>query len=123
MKLTFPAWNNERYLSLAELLLLIGRFFINCEWYLRVEEVAPEPGAELLEKIDPKEPIDIFTLLHLVTPEIQIVDGTVVAVELGSHEISLVLRAIDSTSWEIESEKKDIEAIIREKYPDAQQLD
>ncbi|MEJ2415814.1 MAG: hypothetical protein P8Y45_02545 [Exilibacterium sp.] len=123
MKLTIPAWKNNHYISLAELLLLIGRFFVNLKWFVRIAEVAPEPGSELIEAIDPMKPIDIFTLLHLVTPNIQIIDGTIVATESEAATPILILRAVDSTSWDIETENNGVETIVREAFPGAQDFD
>lgn len=122
MKLSIPAWRNDRYVSLAELLLLIGRFFVNSKWYVKVEEVAPEPGDNLIKALDPLNPINIFDLLHIITPNIQIIDGTVIASDFECSKPLLVLRAVDSTSWDIETEISDVEVIIRSAYPEAQKI-
>jgi len=123
MKLTFPAWKDGHYICLTELLLLLGRVCINWNWYIRIEEVAPEPGAERLETTDPMTPIDIFTLLHLVTPRIQVIDGEITAMDSETSEPLLILRAVDSTSWDIETNNKEILAVVKMVYPEAQEFD
>lgn len=123
MKLSIPAWEEDRYLSLTELLILFGRYFIKLKWYVRVEEAAPEPGAEKLESLDPLAPIDIFELLHLVSPTIQIIDGTITAKETEDAEPKLVLRAVDSSSWDIETNNIEVLSLARSRFPELFEFD
>lgn len=124
MRLTFRSWKGTRYVSLAEILLIIGRFAVDLElrWYTRLIEVAPGPGAETLEALDASRGMNIFELLHLVTPDIQIIDGEVIArrEDRGSGP-SLVIRAVDSTFWDIETDVTCVIETLREAYPEAKE--
>jgi len=123
MKLSIPAWEEGRYLSLTELLILFGRYFINLKWYVRVEETAPEPGAEKLDSIDPLVSMDIFKLLHLVSPTVQIIDGTITASDTDDSEPKLILRAVDSSSWDIETKNTEVLSIVRSRFPEYFEFD
>lgn len=124
MKLSMPAWKDDRYISLAEILLGIGKSLTHMQWYARIDEAAPEPGAEQLEALSPTTPISIFELLHLVTPSIQIIDGEITAkdeTKTGNHY--LLLRAVDSTSWDIETNLDYIAAELKDLYPALTHID
>lgn len=124
MKLSMPAWKDDRYISLAEILLNIGRSLINMQWYVHIDEAAPEPGAEQLEALSSKTPISIFELLHLVTPSIQIIDGEITAKDETKTETPyLLLRAVDSTSWDIETNLDYIVLELKALYPELTDID
>jgi hypothetical protein len=109
MMLTFRAWQEQHYISAAELLLTIGRPLCNLRWRVRIEEVAPAPGAVELEDVGPNKELTTFELLHLVTPDIQIIDGELEGRDQNSDSVVVCLRAVDSTSWDVES---DVAAIM-----------
>ena len=124
MKLSMPAWKDDRYISLAEILLNIGKSLINMQWYAHIDEVAPEPGADKLEALSPMTPINIFELLHLVTPNIQIIDGEIIAKdETKTGNPYLLLRAVDSTSWDIETNLDHIALELKALYPELTDID
>jgi hypothetical protein len=105
--LELAAWRGKHYLSLADILSAIGRPVWNLKWSLELQEVAPMPGAQALEAIDKTKQLSTPELLHLVTPAIQIIDGKI----FGYDELNkkrIIIGAIDSTSWEIETDIEDI---------------
>ena len=119
IRLSIPAWRNSHYISLAEILLNIGKSLINMQWFVRIDEAAPEPGAEQLEALLPTTPLSIFELLHLVTPSIQIIDGEITAKdETKTENPYLVIRAVDSTSWDIETNLDHIAHELKQPYPE-----
>ncbi len=117
MKYSLPAWIGDHYISLAEILLCIGKSLTDLQWYVKITEVAPEPGAEQLEALSPAAPLSIFQLLHLVTPGIQIIDGEITAKDKGGKQL-LLLRAVDSSSWDVETDLKHIVRALEDSYPE-----
>jgi len=115
MILSIPAWENASYLSLEDILLAIENRCQNFIWRLHVVEAAPEPGAKMLEGIDPKASMNYFDLLDLVTPGLQIIDGEAIAEDVDSDAYVLI-RAVDSTSWDIETNMPSVEAAIQQAF-------
>jgi hypothetical protein len=112
------AWPESRYLGAAEILVVIGRFVLNVTWTLRLEEVAPEPRAVELENLNKKEGVATLELLHHLTPDIQIIDGKLVGHD-SSGKFSVIITAVDSTSWEIETDSIDIVEALASYYKEA----
>lgn len=112
-----PAWTGDHYISLAEILLCIGKLLTDLQWYVNINEVAPEPGAEQLEALSPAVPLSIFQLLHLVTPGIQVIDGEITAKDKGGKQL-LLLRAVDSSSWDVETDLEHIVRKLEDSYPE-----
>jgi len=121
--LTFKAWREDHYVSLSELLLVLGRDILEFNWRLQLDELAPHPMAKVLEEVAPEKLFETLDLLRLVTPDVQIVDGAVRGY-IGASDPSpvVVIRAVDSTSWDVESENSEIIAAIKRAYPDAAEL-
>ena len=118
--LTISAWRDGQYVSLAELLLVLGRLVLKLEWRVRLVEVAPGPWAAQLEDLSPEDTLNTFQLLHRATPDVQIIDGEIVGFEAQNALIPVLLfRAVDSTSWDIEVEKEEVIAMLRVAYPEA----
>lgn len=117
MRISIPAWINSHYVSLAELLLLIGQYYPEKDWLVRVEEVAPEPGCERLEAIDANVPMQLWELQGLVKNDVQLVDGEVTA---RDHQgMCLRLTAVDSTSWDVETNYEIAILTLFREYPNA----
>lgn len=122
MKLSIHAWRASHYVSLAELLLLVEQFVPEKQWFVQIQEIAPEPGAELFESCDPRHPLVMEDLLRLSAPNIQIIDGEIIAVD-GDGNSCLLLRSVDSTSWDIETDNMEIIAKIKERFSDAIEIE
>jgi len=109
-RITFKAWVGSRYISIAEILLLIGRFLLDAKWTLLLDELAPGPQAKVLESIRMTKPITTFELLHLTTPYVQIIDGRLSADDKAG-ECIITIEAVDGSDWDIETAS---EAILNE---------
>ena len=121
--LSIPAWRDGHYVSLAELLRVLGRLVSGLSWRVSIVEVAPDATAEELEAVSPSDTLDTSQLLHLSTPDVQIIDGMVSGFDAARlHAPVLVLRAVDSTSWDIEYENDEVTAVLRASYPEAKSL-
>ena len=121
MKISVPAWQGNRYVSLEELLQLIEKFYPEKEWYIRADEVAPEPGAERIEATSADVSIQLSELQALVSPNLQLVDGEVIARD--SQGVCLRLIAVDSTSWDVEADDELAIAQLVAAYPDASKIE
>jgi hypothetical protein len=121
MKISVPAWTDNRYVSLAELLQLIGKFYPGKDWLVRVEEVAPEPGAERLEAVNADLALQLSELQALVSPDIQLVEGEITARD--NKGICLRLTAVDGTSWDIETNDEFAVSTLVSAYPDASEIE
>jgi hypothetical protein len=113
MKHSMSAWRDDHYISLAEILLCIGKSLTDLQWYVKIHEVAPEQ----LEALSPAVPLSIFQLLHLVTPGIQIIDGEITAKDESGKQ-QLLLRAVDSSSWDVETDLEHIVRALEDSYPE-----
>ena len=114
MIISIPCWTSGRYISLAEILLILGELVVGASWTMRVLEVAPGDGDVELSTWDPAREVTTFELLHLFTPDVQLIDGAIAStLQVGSRPW-LCIRAIDSTSWELETQDGAIkEALVR----------
>lgn len=123
MKITICAWRDAHYLSLENILDALVDYCHSYRWTLNVIDAAPEPGAQALIEHDLNQSLSYDELLKLVSPELQIIDGEAVAFERDSSNEKLMIRAIDSTSWDIETEEEIIFERIKARFPWATHLD
>lgn len=120
--LTFRAWRDGRYVALGEILVVLGPRILDLSWTLRLVDVAPHPRAHHLEAVPPDKSLGTLELIHLVTPDLQIVDGEVTGSADGLSP-KVMIRAVDSTSWDIESDDVAVLSAIKYAFPDAAELD
>jgi len=115
---SIQSWNGTHYISLAELLLVIGVLVLRLKWRLRVDEVAIEPGAEAINGLPCDATLNVFELLQLITPRVQIIDGECSAYD-AADQLVVILRAVDGSSWDVETNDSKIIQSIANMYPDA----
>lgn len=112
------AWRGKHYIGIAELLLVLGRYIKDLRWRLRVVEAGLGPQEDLLEAWDPAVDMSTYDLLHLVTPRAQLIDGEVEGfMPDESRYPVLILRAVDSTSWDVQSSIQEVLEVIKTEYP------
>ncbi|EPX56033.1 hypothetical protein D187_007375 [Cystobacter fuscus DSM 2262] len=120
---TLKAWRAEHYVGLAELLRLLEPRVADFTWEPRLGEVAPGPGAERLEALGPEQRLTTFEARHLLTLDMQLIDGVLLGYAHSDQTSpTVVLRAVDSTSWDIESDDEEILALVRRAWPDASDI-
>ncbi|MEU0632858.1 hypothetical protein [Streptomyces sp. NPDC005989] len=100
---TFSAWNDGGYIGLAQILMQLGDLGSNLLWFCDIEELAPEPHDPGLDDITPGDGISTLELLRLVAPDKQVIDGRFTGFPPGEAEAALVITAVDSSEWEIET--------------------
>jgi hypothetical protein len=120
--LSLKAQRGDAYLSLAELLFVLGRPLLKLHWKARIGEAAgPEATTARLESVSADEWLGIFDLLHLLTPDVRIVAGEVTGYDAQGERI-LNVRAVDGSWWDVETDDPDILQTLSELYPDAMKL-
>jgi hypothetical protein len=120
---TFSAWSRDRPIGLGRVLETLGPRAIGSIWTLRGVEVAPGPSAEQLHDLSDKgDPVDGRRLAELAAPEVQVIEGDLTAIEPGSADPWLVLRAIDGTSWDVLSADVKVLDRITDRFTDARRL-
>lgn len=107
-RVEFPAWRDGDYVGLAEILVCLGRAALDLEWACQVDEAAPEPGNDELEKLSPEVRVPTLNLLSLVAPDHQVIDGRFDGYSRASGEMVVSILAIDSTFWVLESREPSI---------------
>lgn len=103
--LSLPAWRDGRPLYLAEIILALGWSAADLTWRCRDLEIGPGPDVSALEEValsDKK--LSTLELLHFATPDVQLIEGEVFAYrkERGTGQPIVTIRAVDSTSWDLE---------------------
>jgi len=120
---TFPAWEGQRYVGLAEVLVVLGAPILDLVWQVQAHDVAPEPGAEELERLQATERVHALVLLRHAAPNTQIVDGEVTGYA-HEHAVEPVIciRAVDSTSWDVGSSREDLIRPLLRRFPEAMKI-
>jgi hypothetical protein len=120
--ISLKAHRGDAYLSLAELLFVLGRPLLKLHWKARISEASgPEEVTARLTSVAEEEWLGLFELLHLVTPDVRIAHGEVTGYDANGERI-LTVRAVDSSWWDIETEDPDLLETLSEVYPDAMKL-
>jgi hypothetical protein len=120
--ISLKAHRGGTYLSLAELLFVLGRPLLGLHWKARVSEASgPEAVTARLTSVAEEEWLGLFDLLPLVTPDVRIAAGEVTGYDANGERI-LTVRAVDSSWWDIETEDPDLLETLSEVYPDAMKL-
>jgi hypothetical protein len=123
MNLTFAAWKDGHYVSLAELLEAFGDAIASYRWTIRIEEVAPHPKSTTFEKAAGNENLTTERLREIAAWDVQIIDGEIVGHAPAENAPVVILRAVDSTSWDVSATDDRVIRAIKSAYPDAQPFD
>ena len=119
-RLSFRAWRGKHYIGLTELLSALGRRTADMVWELRLDDVAPGPEGERLRAAADGPRISTRDLMLTAFPDGQIIDGELHAfASPGDAEPLLVLYAVDSTEWDLETADPRVLAATREAFPGA----
>ena len=117
---SMKAWRDQHYVNLDELLRVLEQFIVGFTWKSRIDEAAPGPAQQRIEQLDPEQRLSTAELLRLITPDAQVIDGKFLGyATLEQQSPTLVLRAVGSTWWDVESDDEGVLALIQTTYPDA----
>jgi hypothetical protein len=115
-----PAWIDGGPVHLAELVLALGWSARYLVW--RCANVEGDDDAVALEQAcELGRELTTFELLHLTTPDVQVVDGEVTGSRDGAPVV--VLRAVDSTTWDVQTVDDADYRSVRRAFPSATDLD
>ncbi|MGW6919331.1 hypothetical protein ACWGB8_36780 [Kitasatospora sp. NPDC054939] len=121
--ITFAAWRDDplhpgapahrRYVTLAELLVLLGGYGLGLTWQVRIYD----PPTGTVSTPAPGGRIATLDLLAGQAPHRQHVDADFHG--YAGEELVVVFQEFDSTSWDVRSRDERLLAHIRGHYPDA----
>ena len=118
-RLSWRAWRGDHYIGLAEVLTVLGRITADARWDLELEEVAPGPEGAALEEVAQRPRVGTRDLILAAFPG-QIIDGTLRGYA-GPDETApfLILYAVDSSDWDVETSDEAAYAAVRAAFPEA----
>ena len=103
--------------DLIDFLELFGDRAIHATWTCNVGEVVPSSEAKYLpEAYAASQSIPGALLFQAAANTSQIIDGVFVATEPGKPEPWLVLRAVDSSFWEVQPTSPEIERLLKSRF-------
>lgn len=123
--LSIPAWQQDSPVYLAELILALGSSARNLLWQLRSLDVAPNTGSnKLAEANQSNKMLTTLDLLHIITPDVQIIDGEIIGYQnIAAGSPHILFRAVDSTTWDIEiTDGSDFHALSAA-FPESSEID
>ena len=103
MAVTFSAWRDDDYIELLEILLVLGSDILDLVWEAHIEEMAPQSGTELFEQSVTGRRLDTLDLVRAAAAGNQVIDGVFKAYGPRAESVVVTVRAVDSTSWDVES--------------------
>lgn len=117
--ITFRAWREKHYVTLAELLVRLGSFGLDLTWRVEFDEIV-DPRCVELEKLSSGAGMDTLTLLSLTTPFLQLIDAE--ARGFAEDRLMVVLEEVDSSLWDVRAADVRVLDELRRYFPDAADL-
>ncbi|TYC66747.1 hypothetical protein EH183_41825 [Streptomyces sp. CB01881] len=117
--ITFPAWQGDHYVTLAELLTRLGSFGLGLRW--RVECTEKWDLTAELERRSAGDGMDALTLLSLVAPGVQLIDAEASGFAEGGMLV-VTLTEVDSSFWNVKVADEHVLTELRRHYPGASAL-
>jgi hypothetical protein len=115
---TFRSWQDDRYLSLWEILSALGSLIENLQWQVQIEELAPGPGESRLETMVADTTLDTRELLDASRGDVQIIDGLLSGFKADEARFPyLTIRAVDSTWWDVDADDEAVIRTLRAHFP------
>ncbi|GHO68381.1 hypothetical protein KSC_072730 [Ktedonobacter sp. SOSP1-52] len=125
--LTFRAWRDDTPVWLGDLLQALGPEKVEqTKWEMKQLECAGAPlSARSLEEACDQGTILTGTLLLDIAKQgygVQVINGELRGYQQDRPDPWIVLRAVDSSWWDVECEVNDVLETLRSHYPDATAL-
>ena len=100
--ITFPVWESGASVGLLDILEVLGHRVRQAFWRVRVEEAAPGSEAQRLYALSSRaDLVPGDEVLELATHGMQLIDAELVGWDQAATDPWVVIRAVDSTSWDI----------------------
>ena len=123
-RVSLRAWRGTHYIGLAELLCALGCTTADALWQLKLDDVATGPEGDNLRAMANGRRISTREIILTAFPDGQIIDGELHAFATpADSEPFLILYAVDSTEWDLESADLGTIAAIRAAFPEAVDVD
>jgi len=103
-------------ITLGDLLRIVGEAVHASSWRLAGVEALGASADELHTASDAGAVVTGEDLLRIAEGVDQVIDGYFRAYRTGEHEPWLILRAVDSTSWDVASKSSHTLDAIRQQY-------
>ena len=104
-------------IDLIDILCLLGSLVKNSEWELSGVECAGGNAADDLHRLsDSSARVPGRSLLRLAADVTQIIDGLFKGYRNGENHPWIVVRAVDSSAYDVESEDKEVLARVRKYF-------
>lgn len=114
--------NNTLAVNLADILQLLGPQLAVTEWKISDLECFGTQSDRLYQLADTQTRVSGETLLQIATNITQVIDGTFAGYLKNESEPSIVLRVIDSTACDVESNDEAILTKLRQRFQNVEDL-
>jgi len=117
-RLTFRAWQGDRYIGVRDILTALEDAVASLQWRVRIDEMASGPGPNRLQDVSPDAWLDTSGLLDATANDVQVIDGQLSGYQSReSASPHIIVRAVDSTWWDIESDDDDVAQAVVNRLP------
>ena len=108
---------NVLTVDLVDILHVLGSCIEDTEWEIAAVEAVGTTAADKLQRLgDSKARVPGRTLLELAATVTQVIDGQFVGYRPGQDPPWIILRAIDSSAYDVQSEDEDVISRMREHF-------
>lgn len=114
--------NNILAVNLAEILQLLGPQLALTKWEISDIECLGTDSERLHQLADTQTRVSGETLLQIATNIIQVIDGTFAGYLKNESKPSIILRAIDSSAYDVESSDDAILTRLRQRFQNVEDL-
>lgn len=108
--------------NLAEILELLGPQLDLTQWEISDVECLGTDSDRLHQLADTQARVSGETLLQIATNIVQVIDGTFVGYLKDESEPSIIVRAVDSTAYDVESSDDAILSKLRQRFQNVEDL-
>ena len=105
--------NNFLKVDLVDILQLLGSQAENSEWEISDVECVGSAADALHKLSDSKTRVPGHTLLQMAAHLTQVIDGEFIGCGEGEKQPWIIVRAVDSSAYDVQSEDEDVLAQIR----------
>ena len=114
--------NNILAVNLAEILQLLGPQLALTEWEISDIECLGTDSDRLHQLADSQTRVSGETLLQIATNILQVIDGTFAGYLKDKSELSIIVRAVDSSAYDVESSDDAILTKLRQRFQNVEDL-
>ncbi|NES74353.1 MULTISPECIES: hypothetical protein [Okeania] len=114
--------NNTLTVNLADILQLLGSKLASTEWEVLDIECLGTNKNPLHELADTKTRVSGDTLLQIASNVTQIIDGTFLCYPDNGQEPNIIIRAVDSSAYDVESSDETILTKLQQRFQQVEDL-